>query len=244
MIIIPAIDIIDGKAVRLTKGDYNRKKVYNEDPLEVAKVFEDAGIRRLHLVDLDGAKAKRIVNHKVLERIAAGTSLKIDFGGGVQSDDDISIAFEAGATQVTGGSIAVRQPEMFEKWLKEYGPGKIILGADVKDGKIAVSGWQEQSAWILDDFLKQYIAKGVKYVISTDVSRDGVLAGPAVDLYEKMTINFPLLEVIASGGVSCIEDIYKLDKLPLHGVIVGKAIYENRITLEEIGKFMERGSGF
>ena len=237
MIIIPAIDIMGGKAVRLTKGDYNQKKVYNEDPLEVAKMFEDAGIRRLHLVDLDGAKAKKIINHQVLERIAGGTNLQIDFGGGVQSDEDIRIAFDSGAAQVTGGSIAVKKPAMFEKWLREYGAEKIILGADVRDGKIAVSGWQEESAWKWDDFLGKYVAEGVKYVISTDVSRDGVLAGPAVDLYEKMTINFPGLEVIASGGVSCMDDIRALDKLPLHGVIVGKAIYENRITLEEIGRF-------
>lgn len=238
MIIIPAIDIIDGKAVRLTKGDYKQKKVYNEYPLEVARMFEDAGITRLHLVDLDGAKAKKIVNHKVLEQIAAGTKLKIDFGGGVQSDEDIRLAFECGAHQVTGGSIAVKNPSLFDKWLSNYGAEKIILGADVLNNKIAVSGWQEDSPWILNDFLKHYQAKGIKYVISTDVSKDGVLAGPAVELYEDMVGKFPGLQIIASGGVSGMEDIYVLNKLPLHGVIVGKAIYENRISLKEVERFV------
>ncbi|MCK5704814.1 MAG: 1-(5-phosphoribosyl)-5-[(5-phosphoribosylamino)methylideneamino] imidazole-4-carboxamide isomerase, partial [Cyclobacteriaceae bacterium] len=194
MIIIPAIDIIDGKAVRLTKGDYQQKKIYNEDPLEVAKMFEGAGISRLHLVDLDGAKQKNIVNHKVLERIASNTGLQIDFGGGVQSDKDIQLAFDSGALQVTGGSIAVKKPELFENWLKKYGAEKIILGADVLNEKIAISGWQEDSSWDLDAFLQEYTAKGIKYVISTDVSKDGVLAGPAVDLYKDMSEKFPELE--------------------------------------------------
>ena len=237
MIIIPAIDIIDGKAVRLTKGDYQQKKIYNEDPLEVAKMFEGAGISRLHLVDLDGAKQKNIVNHKVLERIASNTGLQIDFGGGVQSDKDIQLAFDSGALQVTGGSIAVKKPELFENWLKKYGAEKIILGADVLNEKIAISGWQEDSSWDLDAFLQEYTAKGIKYVISTDVSKDGVLAGPAVDLYKDMSEKFPELEIIASGGVASMNDIYELDKLPLHGVIVGKAIYENRITMKEIEEF-------
>jgi phosphoribosylformimino-5-aminoimidazole carboxamide ribotide isomerase len=238
MIIIPAIDIIGGKAVRLTKGDYNQKKIYNEDPLEVAKMFEGSGIKRLHLVDLDGAKQKRIINQKVLESIATNTSLQIDFGGGVQSDHDIQIAFDAGARQVTGGSVAVKNPELFEGWLQKYGPDKIILGADVLNGKIAISGWQEDSAWSLDDFLTKYATKSIKYVISTDVSKDGVLAGPAVDLYTDMVEKFPGLEVIASGGVSKMDDILELDKLPLHGVIVGKAIYENRISMKEIEGFV------
>ncbi len=238
MIIIPAIDIIDGKAVRLTKGDYNQKKIYNEDPLEVAKMFEASGIQRLHLVDLDGAKQKRIINQKVLESIATKTKLKIDFGGGVQSDHDIQLAFDSGAHQVTGGSVAVKNPEMFEGWLIKYGIEKIILGADVLNGKIAVSGWQEDSVWSLDDFLEKYVAKSIKYVISTDVSKDGVLAGPAVDLYRDMVEKFPGLEVIASGGVSKMDDILELDKLPLHGVIVGKAIYENRISLKEMERFI------
>lgn len=241
MIIIPAIDIIDGKAVRLTKGDYQQKKIYNEDPLEVAKMFEGAGVKRLHLVDLDGAKQKKIVNQKVLERIAINTELRIDFGGGVQSNEDIEVAFNSGAHQVTGGSIAVKNPELFETWLEKYGPEKIILGADVLNGKIAISGWQEDSSWDLDAFLTEYLAKGIKYVITTDVSKDGVLAGPAVDLYADMCIEFPRLEIIASGGVASMEDIYALDELPLHGVIVGKAIYENRISLDEIEKFVSGG---
>lgn len=237
MIIIPAIDIIDGKAVRLTKGDYQQKKIYNENPLEVAKMFEAAGIRRLHLVDLDGAKNKQITNQKVLESIATNTKLQIDFGGGVQSDHDIQLAFDSGAHQVTGGSIAVKNSELFEAWLQKYGPDKIILGADVLNEKIAVSGWQEDSSWGLDDFLQKYISKSIKYVISTDVSKDGVLAGPAFDLYKGMVAKFPDLEIIASGGVATMEDIYDLDKLPLHGVIVGKAIYENRISMKEIEGF-------
>ncbi|MEM6377559.1 MAG: 1-(5-phosphoribosyl)-5-[(5-phosphoribosylamino)methylideneamino] imidazole-4-carboxamide isomerase, partial [Bacteroidota bacterium] len=175
MFIIPAIDLIEGKCVRLTQGDYNQKKVYNEDPLEVAKAFEDAGIQRLHLVDLDGAKAKRIINHKVLERIASKTSLQIDFGGGLKSDEDLHIAFESGAHQVTGGTIAVKQPDVFLRWLEQYTSERIILGADFKDGKIAVSGWQEASDRELFEFLKSYYEKGVRYTISTDVSKDGLL---------------------------------------------------------------------
>lgn len=237
MLIIPAIDIIDGKAVRLTKGDYQQKKIYNEDPLEVALMFAGAGVQRLHLVDLDGAKQKKIVNQKVLERIASNTDLQIDFGGGVQSDEDIKLAFESGAKQVTGGSIAVKNPELFEDWLGKYGPDKIILGADVLNDRIAISGWQEDSSWELDAFLQKYIALSVKYVISTDVSKDGVLAGPATALYKDMTTKFPDLEIIASGGVASMDDIYELDKLPLHGVIVGKAIYENRISMKEIEGF-------
>lgn len=240
MIIIPAIDIIEGKAVRLTKGDYRQKKVYNEDPLEVARMFEGAGVQRLHLVDLDGAKRKKIINHKVLEEIANKTNLRIDFGGGVQSDNDIQLAFDCGARQVTGGSVAVRDPALFERWLLKYGAEKIILGADVQHGKIAISGWQENSSWELDAFLLNYLSKSVKYVISTDVSKDGLLEGPAVDLYADIIKKFPDLEVIASGGVSSMDDIHELDKFPLHGVIVGKAIYENRISLEEIEGFVSR----
>lgn len=237
MLIIPAIDIIDGKAVRLTKGDYKQKKIYNEDPLEVAKMFVDAGVKRLHLVDLDGAKQKKIINQKVLERIASNTDLQIDFGGGVQSDEDIRLAFDSGAAQVTGGSVAVKNPDLFEEWLIKYGADKIILGADVLNEKIAISGWQEGSSWELDAFLQKYIALSIKYVITTDVSKDGVLAGPATELYKDMSAKFPDLEIIASGGVATMDDIYELDKLPLHGVIVGKAIYENRISMEEIAGF-------
>lgn len=240
MIIIPAIDIIDGKAVRLTKGDYQQKKVYNENPLEVAKLFEGAGIERLHLVDLDGAKQKKITNQKVLESIASKTNLQIDFGGGVQSDYDIQLAFDSGAHQVTGGSVAVKNAELFEGWLQKYGAQRIILGADVLNGKIAISGWQEDSSWELDAFLEKYIAKSIKYVISTDVSKDGVLAGPATDFYEDMSSKFPSIEIIASGGVAEMQDIHELDKLPLHGVIVGKAIYENRISLKEIEEFVTK----
>jgi len=238
MIIIPAIDIIDGKAVRLTKGDYNQKKIYNENPLEVAKEFEGAGVERLHLVDLDGAKQKKITNQKVLEAIASNTDLQIDFGGGVQSDHDIQLAFDSGAQQVTGGSIAVKKPDLFAGWLQKHGPEKIILGADVLNGKIAISGWQEDSSWELDAFLEKYISKGVKYVISTDVSKDGMLAGPAIDLYADMASKYPELEIIASGGVAEMKDIHELNKLPLHGVIVGKAIYENRISMKEIEEFV------
>ena len=240
MIIIPAIDIIDGKAVRLTKGDYSQKKIYNEDPLEVAKMFEGSGIQRLHLVDLDGAKQKKIVNRRILESIAHQTELQIDFGGGIQSDYDIQLAFDSGAMQVTGGSLAVKNPALFESWLNKYGPERIILGADFLDGKIAISGWQEDSNWALDDFLKAYYAKGIKYVISTDVSKDGLLDGPAVTMYAGMVKKFPELEVIASGGVSGMKDILELDKLSLHGVIVGKAIYENRISLKDIEKFVSK----
>jgi phosphoribosylformimino-5-aminoimidazole carboxamide ribotide isomerase len=237
MLIIPAIDIIDGKAVRLTKGDYQQKKIYNENPLEVAKTFEGAGIKRLHVVDLDGAKQKKIVNHNVLELIASHTDLQIDFGGGVQSDEDIKLAFDSGAAQVTGGSIAVKNPDLFEIWLKTYGAEKIILGADVLNKKIAISGWQEGSSWELDAFLLKYISLSVKYVITTDVSKDGVLAGPATALYKDMSAKFPNLEIIASGGVASMDDIHELDKLPLHGVIVGKAIYENRISIKELSEF-------
>ncbi len=237
MFIIPAIDIIDGKAVRLTGGDYNRMKIYDDDPLEVAKRMEAAGLKRLHLVDLDGAREKKVVNYRVLESIAAGTDMIIDFGGGIQSDESIRLAFESGAHQVTGGSVAVKNPEMFLRWLEEHGTDKIILGADVKEGKIAISGWQEKSGNDIYDFLNGYIRHNVKYVISTDVGRDGYLKGPAMDLYEGITGRFPGLKVIASGGVSGMEDIHALSRLPLYGVIVGKAIYEGRIRLDELEQF-------
>jgi phosphoribosylformimino-5-aminoimidazole carboxamide ribotide isomerase len=237
MEIIPAIDIIDGKCVRLTRGDYSQKKIYNEDPLEVAKQFEDAGLARLHLVDLDGARAKAIVNYSVLETIASKTSLHVDFGGGVQSDDDLRIAFECGARQVTGGSIAVKSPEVFEQWLRHYGPDKIILGADVHEGTIAVSGWQEASAVRWQDFLERYVEKEVKYVISTDVSKDGVLEGPSLDLYKEMKDRFADLHIIASGGVANMDDLERLAELNVYGVIVGKAIYEGRIPLKDLARF-------
>ena len=235
--IIPAIDIIDGKCVRLTQGDYNQKKVYNENPTEVAKSFENAGIKRLHLVDLDGAKAKKIINYKVLENISNQTNLLIDFGGGLQSDEDLKIAFESGANQITGGSIAVKDPEMFLSWIESYGSEKIILGADAKDELVAVSGWQETTEMSIYDLLQKYLAYGIKYTISTDVAKDGLLQGPSIELYKKMQDKFPDLHIIASGGVSIMQDIIDLDEMQIFGVIVGKAIYENRISLKEIEKY-------
>ncbi len=232
--IIPAIDIIDGKCVRLSQGDYDAKKIYNEDPLEVAKMFEDAGIKRLHLVDLDGAKAKHIVNHAVLEKIASGTSLIIDFGGGVQTDEDIQFAFESGASMVTGGSIAVRNRDLFTNWIEKYGADKIILGADCKDGKIAVSGWQESTSVDILPFLESYTAEGITKVVCTDISKDGMLQGPSTELYKQILDKFPDMYLIASGGVSCMQDILDLERAGLPAVILGKAIYENRITLQEL----------
>lgn len=234
MKIIPAIDIIDGKCVRLTQGDYQQKKVYNENPLEVAKEFEALGVKHLHLVDLDGAKASRIINHKVLENIASNTQLHIDFGGGLKSDEDIKIAFESGAHQITGGTIAVKKPELFENWLEQYGPERIILGADVKNGFIAVSGWQEQSDLELFAFLKSYLEKGIKYVICTDISKDGLLQGSALELYSKIRTAFPELNLIASGGVTSLEEVEALRQIGCYGAIIGKAIYEGRIKLEKI----------
>lgn len=234
--IIPAIDLIDGKCVRLSQGDYEAKKVYNEDPLEVAKMFEDAGIRRLHLVDLDGAKAKHIVNQSVLEKIASNTSLVIDFGGGVQSDDDIEIAFNSGASMVTGGSIAVRNKELFTSWITKYGADKIILGADCKDHKIAVSGWQEATSVEVIPFIGDYNQKGISKVVCTDISKDGMLQGPSIDLYKDILTVFPNLYLIASGGVSCFQDILDLEKSGVPAVILGKAIYENRVTLKELSR--------
>lgn len=234
--IIPAIDLIDGKCVRLSQGDYEAKKVYNEDPLEVAKMFEDAGIRRLHLVDLDGAKAKHIVNQSVLEKIASNTSLVIDFGGGVQSDEDIEIAFNSGASMVTGGSIAVRNKDLFTSWITKYGADKIILGADCKDHKIAVSGWQEATSVEVIPFIGDYNQKGISKVVCTDISKDGMLQGPSIDLYKDILNVFPNLYLIASGGVSCFQDILDLEKSGVPAVILGKAIYENRVTLKELSR--------
>lgn len=237
MQIIPAIDIIDGKCVRLTQGDYQQKKVYNEDPLEVALEFEDAGLTRLHLVDLDGAKASRIINHKVLERLASNTGLHIDFGGGLKSNEDVRIAFESGARQITGGTVAVKNPELFEGWLQQYGSEKIILGSDVKDGLVAVSGWQEKSQLELFPFLKDYLEKGVRYTICTDVSKDGLLAGSALELYQQIRATFPELHLIASGGVTSMAEVEKLAEIGCYGAIIGKAIYEQKISLKELQKF-------
>jgi len=236
--IIPAIDLIDAKCVRLSQGDYNQKTVYNENPLEVAKMFEDAGIIRLHLVDLDGAKAKHIVNYKVLETIASKTSLVIDFGGGLKSDDDLRVAFECGAQMVTGGSIAVKDREAFLFWIEKYGPDKIILGADAKDKMIAVSGWQEVSELSILDFIESYTSRGIQKVISTDIARDGMLTGPSIELYKEIMAQFPKLELIASGGIATMRDIYELNEMGVPGVITGKAIYEKRISLDEIKRFI------
>jgi phosphoribosylformimino-5-aminoimidazole carboxamide ribotide isomerase len=236
--IIPAIDIIEGKCVRLSQGDYNQKKIYNENPLEVAKMFEDAGIRRLHLVDLDGAKAHHIVNYKVLEKLASGTSLVIDFGGGLKSDEDLKVAFECGASMVTGGSIAVKNPDVFNHWIQQYGAGRIILGADVNDGKIAVSGWLENTNIDLLPFIDSFKTRGIDKVICTDISKDGMLLGPAVDLYIKILREFPGLYLIASGGVSSIADIEQLDEAGIPAVITGKAIYEGKIKMGDLAKFM------
>lgn len=234
--IIPAIDLIDGKCVRLSQGDYQQKTIYNENPLEVARMFADAGIRRLHLVDLDGAKAHHIVNHKVLETIATKTNLIIDFGGGLKSDDDLRIAFECGASMVTGGSIAVKNPEVFASWIEKFGGEKIILGADVKDEKIAVGGWIETTDLELMPFIQNYMGKGISKVICTDISKDGMLSGPATDLYKKMLEQEPAMYLIASGGVSSIRDIEMLIENKVPAVITGKAIYEGKIKLPELDR--------
>lgn len=239
MRIIPAIDIIDGKCVRLSKGDYDTKKIYNENPLEVAKEFEAHGIESLHLVDLDGAKSQHIVNNKVLEQIASQTSLKIDFGGGIKSDEDIRVAFDSGANQITGGSIAVKNPMIFESWLSQYGSDKIILGADAQNEKVAVSGWLEESKEDLVPFIKTYVAKGVRYIICTDISKDGMLEGPSFDLYQKILAdNSKDIKLIASGGISTFEELPRLQELGCEGTIIGKAIYENRISLKQLEQFI------
>ena len=237
MFIIPAIDILEGKCVRLTQGDYAQKKIYNEDPLEVAKQFEDAGIQRLHLVDLDGARAKHIVNYSVLERIASKTTLWIDFGGGLKSNQDLRIAFESGAKQITGGTIAVKEPTTFLNWLEAYGSDKIILGADADNRKVAVSGWQEKSELGVIDFIQDYHNKGIHYAICTDIAKDGMLQGASLALYRDIKSAIPALALIASGGVSSIEDILHLEKLGCFGAIVGKAIYENKISLAEVQQY-------
>ena len=238
--IIPAIDLIDAKCVRLSQGDYEQKTVYNENPLEVAKMFEDAGITRLHLVDLDGARAKHIVNYKVLETISSRTNLTIDFGGGLKGDEDLRIAFESGAAMITGGSIAVNDRDTFLRWLEKYGSEKIILGADAKDRMIAVSGWQEATELPILEFIKGYTMAGIQKVISTDIARDGMLTGPSVELYQEILEQFPQLELIASGGISSMKEIYELDEMGVPGVITGKAIYEHRIRLKEIEEFHKR----
>lgn len=232
--IIPAIDIIGGKCVRLSKGDYEQKKVYNESPLEVAKAFEGAGCRRLHLVDLDGAKSSHIINHKTLETIATHTGLIIDFGGGIKTDEDIHIAFESGASMITGGSIAVKNPETFSSWISRYGAEKIILGADVKDKMIATDGWLNDSNHSIIPFINSYINKGITKVISTDISKDGMLQGVAIDLYKELLDECNGIYLIASGGVAGLDDVRMLEEINVPAVIAGKALYEGRISLKEL----------
>ena len=255
MRIIPAIDIIEGKCVRLSKGDYDTKKIYNENPLEVAKEFEAHGIQYLHLVDLDGAKSHHIVNHKILEQIATKTGLKIDFGGGLKSDDDLHIAFECGANQVTGGSVAVKSKDVFLGWLTKYGASKIILGADAMNEKVAVSGWLEESKENLVPFIQSYQKKGIDYVICTDISKDGMLQGPSFGLYQKIISKtskaqtskglsgvedreIPGIRLIASGGISEFDELPKLAQMGCEGTIIGKAIYENRISLKQLEDYI------
>ena len=233
MRIIPAIDIIDGKCVRLSKGDYNTKIIYNENPLEVAKEFEANGIQYLHLVDLDGAKSQHIVNHKILEGICSKTNLKIDFGGGLKSDEDLKIAFESGANQITGGSIAVKNPTIFKGWIKKYGSDKIILGADCSNRKIATTGWLETSELDVIEFIKQYEQEGVSYVICTDIAKDGMLQGTSNELYNEIMATSNV-KLIASGGVSNLDDLIILKEMGCEGAIVGKAFYEGKITLKQL----------
>ena len=235
--IIPAIDLIEGKCVRLTQGDYAQKKIYNENPLEVARMFADKGISRLHLVDLDGAKAQHIVNHKVLEKITTKTNLIVDFGGGLKSDDDLRIAFECGASMITGGSIAVKNPLVFTRWIQKYGPERIILGADVKNEKIAVNGWTENTDIELIPFLDDYRKKGISKIICTDISKDGMLEGPSTELYTEILRCLPDAYLIASGGVSSLRDIELLEEAGIPAVIFGKAIYEGRIRLKDLSRF-------
>lgn len=235
--IIPAIDIIDGKCVRLSQGDYNSKKIYNENPVEVAKEFEAHGVRRLHVVDLDGAASHHIINYRVLDQLASRTSLIIDFGGGIKSDEDLVIAFDNGAQMVTLGSIAVKNPELTIKWMDMYGQEKIILGADVKDRKIAINGWKEESGIELDDFLQKYTEKGMTKVLCTDISKDGMMEGPSIDLYKDIMKVHPDMYLIASGGVSSIDDLYKLEEANISAVVFGKAIYEGKIKLSDLYSF-------
>ncbi len=239
MKIIPAIDIINGKCVRLTKGDYSTEKVYNENPLEVAKAFEGHGIKYLHLVDLDGAKANSIINGVVLENIASKTNLQIDFGGGIKTEDSARLAFELGANQITVGSIAAKNQALVYKWIQLFGAEKIILGADVKSGKIAINGWQELTGLEPVNYIDSYISKGIRSVICTDISKDGMLAGSSIDLYQKLLTRFPQLKLIASGGVASIQELGKLSTIGLDGAIIGKAIYENKITLKQLSNYVD-----
>lgn len=237
--LIPAIDLIGGKCVRLTKGDYDTQKVYNEDPVAVAREFEKYGFKRLHVVDLDGARSKHVVNHKVLERMAQATNLVIDFGGGIKTDEDIRIATESGAQMVTVGSVAVTRPDLFLGWLQQLGSERIILGADVKNGRISINGWKEDSSDELIPFLDKYIQKGVQKVLCTEISKDGTLQGPATALYREIMTQFPQCHLIASGGVSSMNDLKELDQAGIPAVVFGKAIYEGRIALKDLALWME-----
>lgn len=236
MRIIPAIDLIDGKCVRLTQGDYSQKKIYNENPVEVAKSFEDVGLEYLHLVDLDGAKAGSVVNWKVVEAITTQTKLHVDFGGGVKTDEEIQRLFDLGVEQVNLGSIAVKDPARVRGWIKKFGSEKIILSADIKDGMIAIHGWQENSTLTIEHFVQDFIERGIEFVTCTDISTDGMLTGPNLELYKNLLIRFPQLSLIASGGVSGKEDLIKLRNIGVDGVIVGKAIYEGRIQMNELAE--------
>jgi len=237
MQIIPAIDIIEGKCVRLTEGDYAQKKIYNEDPLEVAKAFEGIGLMRLHLVDLDGAKLGQVVNWKVLEKIANQTLLKIDFGGGIKTEATLKTVLDAGATYATIGSLAVKSPEIFQEWIARFGAKVFMLGADVFEEKIAIGGWIEKTNITVYDFMKLYMDKGVKQIFCTDIQKDGKLQGPSIELYQKILEQFPSLQLIASGGVSCLDDLIELEEIGCSAAIVGKAIYENKITISELANF-------
>jgi phosphoribosylformimino-5-aminoimidazole carboxamide ribotide isomerase len=239
MYIIPAIDLIEGKCVRLSKGDFSTSKIYNENPLEVAKAFEAVGIQHLHLVDLDGARAGRVINYSILESIATHTSLQIDFGGGVKSEEDLRIVFESGATQVTGGTIAVKSPTTFESWLQKYGAEKIILGADFENDQVVINGWQESSHLELFEFIGAYRQKGIRFCIPTDVSRDGLLKGSAVSTYQKLITTYPDIHFIASGGITTLAEIEVLKDAQCYGAIIGKAIYEGRITLKDLTPFID-----
>jgi phosphoribosylformimino-5-aminoimidazole carboxamide ribotide isomerase len=237
--IIPSIDLVDGKCVRLTQGNFDEKKIYDSDPVAVAKRFAEAGIERLHLVDLDGAKAGKVINHQILERIAAETKLKIDFGGGIKSDDDIQKVFDCGANQVTAGTIAVQNPKLVLSWIQKFGKDKIILGADILNGIVRINGWVNPSEIKLFDFITNYQWHGIRYVLCTDIEKDGMMKGSSVDLYKSIIKQFPEMRVIASGGVSSIEEIKQLNKIGCYGVVIGKAIYENLISLEDLAKLIK-----
>ena len=237
MKLIPAIDLIDGKCVRLTQGDYAQKKIYNDSPLDMALQFQDAGIERLHLVDLDGAKAGTVVNWQVLETLCKGTNMEIDFGGGVKLEDDVQRILDTGARWVTVGSVAAKQPDMMYAWLENYGADKFFLGADVRDGMIAVHGWQQTTSWDVFDFIRTYMQKGLNDIFCTDISKDGKLEGPATDLYRAIIESSPGIQLVASGGVSSLEDLYLLAEVGCSGAIIGKAIYEGLISLEDINSF-------